>query len=169
MNLLAALLGEHGPLRHQLRTLGLVAPRMNDAELRAAALTLAEAIGSHAALEDELLFVPLAASGAMPAGPVEAMRAEHDQIESLLGQLLAPADEPGRPDPARTVSRLVTTVGHHFDHEENVLFPLAARALPPARLAELGDAWAERRGVDARPLSREPSIALSEPTPEAAR
>jgi len=163
MNLLFALLGEHGPLRHQLRTLALVAPRLGDAELRAASLALTEAIESHAKIEDELLFDPLAASGALPAGPVEAMRAEHRQIETLLGQLLAPADEPGRPDPQRTVLRLVETVKHHFDHEENVLFPLATRALSLACLAELGEAWAERRGVGVRPLAGKLTAALVPP------
>ncbi|HLF57123.1 MAG TPA: hemerythrin domain-containing protein [Thermoanaerobaculia bacterium] len=148
MNLLFALLGEHGPLHRQLEVLRLTAPRYSDSELRAATFALAEAIESHAALEDELLFAPLAASGAMPPGPVEAMRAEHRQIETLLGQLLAPAGEPGRPDPQRTALRLVETVRHHFAHEENVLFPLAAGTLEPARLEALGALWAERRGVD---------------------
>ena len=147
MNILHALLGEHGPLRHQLEALKLAAPRLGDAELRAAVLVTAEAVESHARIEDELLFDALAASGQMPAGPVEAMRAEHAQIVTLLGQLLAPADTPGRPDPQRTVLRLVETVRHHFAHEENVLFPLAGRSLDAARLAALGAEWAARRGV----------------------
>jgi hemerythrin-like domain-containing protein len=153
MNLLHALLGEHAPLRHQLEALKLAAPRFGDAELRAAVLLVAEAVESHARLEDELLFDALAASGAMPRGPVEGMRAEHDQIVSLLGQLLAPADTPGRPDPQRTVLRLVETVRHHFAHEENVLFPLAAEHLGAARLEALGAEWAGRRAVEIRPLA----------------
>jgi hemerythrin-like domain-containing protein len=159
MNLLFALLGEHGPLRRQLDVLRLTAPRFGDDELRAAVFALAEAIESHAALEDELLFAPLLASGAVPSGPVEAMRAEHGRIETLLGQLLAPAGEPGRPDPQRTVLRLVETVRHHFAHEENVLFPIAARTLEPARLEALGAHWAELRGVELERLA--PSLALA--------
>lgn len=153
MNLLHALLGEHGPLRHQLDALRLAAPRLADGELRAAVLVTAEAVESHARLEDELLFDALAASGAMPPGPVEAMRAEHEAIVALLGQLLAPADTPGRPDPQRTVLRLVETVRHHFAHEEHVLFPLAAQHLGAARLEALGAEWAERRAVEIGPLA----------------
>lgn len=165
MNILPLLLGEHGPLRHLVRTLELTAPRFGDDELRAATLAVADAIESHAHLEDELLFDSLAASGRLPSGPVEAMRAEHRQIESYLGQILAPASTPGRPDPQRTVLRLAETVRHHFDHEENVLFPLAAGALDAPHLAELGASWAERRKVEARPLDARLEIALRELEP----
>lgn len=148
MNILYALLGEHGTLRHQLEVLQLTAPQYSEEKLGAATLALAEAIENHAGLEDELLFEALVASGKMPAGPVEAMRFEHRQIESLLGQILAPAGEAGRPDPQRTVLRLVETVRHHFSHEEHALFPLAIRILSPARLEDIGSRWAERRGVE---------------------
>jgi len=165
MNLLPLLLGEHGPLRHLLRTLELAAPRLGDDELRAATLVVADAIESHAHLEDELLFDPLEESSRLPPGPVEAMRAEHRQIESLLGQLLAPAAEPGRLDPQRTVLRLAETVRHHFDHEENVLFPLAAGALDGLRLEALGATWAGRRKVESKPLAARLEIALHDAAP----
>lgn len=153
MNFLHALLGEHGPLRHQLAALRLAAPRLDDDQLRAATLGLAEAIESHAKLEDELLFVALAESAAMPAGPVEAMRAEHDEIETLLGHLRAPASTPRRPDPHRTLARLAETVRNHFSHEEHVLFPLASSVLSGERLGELATIWAERRDVEIRAFS----------------
>jgi hemerythrin-like domain-containing protein len=160
MNILHALLGEHGPLRHQLDALRLVAPGLDDGKLRAATRGLAEAVESHAELEDELLFDPLSADRRMPGGPVDAMRAEHREIETLLGQVLAPPATPGRPDPQRTVARLIELVRHHFDHEENVLFPIAATLLEEQRLAELGATWAERRGVELRTISPiEPSAA----------
>jgi hemerythrin-like domain-containing protein len=169
MNILPLLLGEHGPLRHLLRTLELAAPRMGDDELRAATFAIADAVESHAHLEDELLFDPLVASGRMPPGPVDAMRAEHRQIETLLGQILAPAGTEGRPDPQRNVLRLAETVRHHFDHEENVLFPLATGALDAARLDALGALWAERRRVEVRPLTARLEVALREPVPAHSR
>ena len=153
MNILHALLGEHGPLRHQLSALRKAAPQLDDGQLRAAALSLAEAIETHAQLEDELLFVPLAASAAMPAGPVEAMRAEHQEIEALLGHLMALSGPAKAADPQRILLRLVETVRQHFSHEENVLFPLAASVLSGERLAELAVEWAKRREVVIRAFS----------------
>jgi hemerythrin-like domain-containing protein len=147
MNILHALLGEHGPIRHQLDVLRLQAPQLDDHLLRAAVFGLAEAIESHARIEDELLFDPLATSGRMPTGPVEAMRSEHREIESLFGQVLAPATPTESPDLQRTVARLIELVRHHFDHEEHVLFPFAAAALDETRLDELGRTWGERRSV----------------------
>jgi hemerythrin-like domain-containing protein len=147
MNLLPLLLGEHGPLRRGLETLRRTAPALGDDALQASVRELAEAIESHAALEDELLFATLAATAGVPAGPVEAMLAEHRQIEALLGQLLAPAGTPAAADRPRTVLRLVELVRNHFDHEEHVLFPIAARTLDADRLADLGREWAQRRGV----------------------
>jgi hemerythrin-like domain-containing protein len=148
LNILCALLGEHGALLHQLEVLRLTAPKYSEEKLGAATFALAEAIENHAGLEDELLFEALVASGRMPTGPVEAMRSEHRAIESLLGQILAPAGEAGRPDPQRTVLRLVETVRHHFGHEEHALFPMASQILTSAQLEELGSRWAQRRGVE---------------------
>lgn len=147
MNIVAALLGEHGPLRHQLDVLRLAAPRLSGDALRSAVLSLAEAIESHAELEDELLFAALDESGQMPAGPVGGMRAEHDQIVELLGRLLASDDTPDRGDPRRVVLELAEAVRHHFAHEENVLFALANRVLAADKLDDLGRQWADRRRV----------------------
>jgi hemerythrin-like domain-containing protein len=46
----------------------------------------------------------------------------------------------------------VELVRHHFDHEENVLFPIAATLLDEESLAELAATWAERRGVEIKTL-----------------
>jgi hemerythrin-like domain-containing protein len=81
----------------------------------------------------------------MPSGPVEVMRMEHNEIRPAR-----PDPRPGRPPgrPIRiTVARLVETVRHHFDHEEQVLFRLAVKVLDAERLRELAQTWAERRGV----------------------
>ena len=165
MNIVAALLGEHGILIHQLQALRLRAPALADTQLEAAAFALAEAIQSHAALEDELLFDPLEASGAMPPGPVAAMRHEHRTIETLLGRLLDRSGNGPTPEsPQRTLLRLADTLSHHFAHEEHVLFPLASRALDASALDELGARWSVRRGVE---IAGVPSSAL-EPAPACA-
>lgn len=157
MNIVAALLGEHGPLLHQVAAFRQAAAGWSPNELRAAAQVLAEAIGSHATVEDELLFEPLATSGKLPSGPVEAMRAEHEQIEDLLAFLSSPPEE-GGPDRQRAVQRLAETLRHHFAHEEHALFPMAVRFLDAARLEELGAAWAERRNVVVAALPSTPLV-----------
>jgi hemerythrin-like domain-containing protein len=82
-----------------------------------------------------------------------AMRAEHDEIERLLGGILAPEGTPSRPDPQRNAARMIEIVRDHFGHEEHVLFPLAAAVLDEERLGDLGAEWAARRGVEVRTFS----------------
>lgn len=155
MNIVAALLGEHGSLLHLLDTTRLAAPRFDAAQWRTAGLLLAEAIESHAHLEDDLLFSPLEASGRMPSGPVGAMRVEHDQIHQLLDQL-ATASEPDAG--MRALARLADLLRHHFAHEEHALFAIATRVLPEAELQHLGGRWAAHRGVTVSALG-EPAAA----------
>ena len=148
MNIVFALLGEHGILKHEIAALRRDAPGLTGVELRAAARAFAAAAESHAHLEDELLFGPLESSGRMPRGPVPAMRAEHDEIEKLLARLLDPAAGDREVEVLRrTLTRLLSVLEDHFAHEENVLFVLASRILDPSALERLGDGWAERRAV----------------------
>lgn len=150
MNLVHALLGEHGTLKHQIEALRLAAPGYTPEQLRAAALALGDAIESHAEIEDELLLDPMAGDESVPRGPVEAMRAEHERIAELLDRVVLPEGAPGSGDPRRALDQLAETVIHHFAHEENVLFPIAAQRLGEAALAALGARWAERRHVALR-------------------
>jgi|CXWL01.1.fsa_nt_gi hemerythrin-like domain-containing protein len=145
MNVIAALLGEHGSLYHLLAAIKLAAPRWSAEQLRASGLLLSEAILSHAQIEDDLLFAPLAACGRMPAGPVEAMRAEHQEIEDGLAKLAEVTDAA---EGVRLLNRVANTIHHHFGHEEHALFQLGARVLDAATLEELGQQWAKRRGVE---------------------
>ena len=147
MNLVHALLGEHGTLKHQIGALRLAAPGYTPEQLRAAALALGDAIESHAEIEDELLLDPMARDESVPRGPVDAMRAEHERIAALLDRVVLPEGAPGAGDPRRALDQLAETVLHHFAHEENVLFPIAVGRLDAAALEELGARWAERRRV----------------------
>jgi hemerythrin-like domain-containing protein len=148
MNVIHALLGEHGALKHEIDTMRREAKHLAGRELSAALRGLAGAVESHARLEDELLFVPLEATGRMPAGPIATMRAEHDSIESLFGRLLDPSLVGRSPDEDRRMAtRLAESLLEHFAHEENVLFVLAARMLDVPALERLGDVWAQRRAV----------------------
>ena len=152
MNILSALLGEHAVLKQQIDHLERGTAGLSDERLRSAALLLAGAVESHATIEDELLFVPLEASGRMPAGPVAAMRREHEAIEALIAQVsehgTVAAGAAGAAAPLRpVVGRLAQTLLAHFGHEEHALFALAVRVLDAATLDELGARWAARRSV----------------------
>ena len=85
---------------------------------------------NHAHREDELLFGALEPYLPTDHGPLQAMRAEHADIERLLERLTLD-DPPG-------VTRLCTLARDHFQKEEQVLFVFAARLLDPSRLAMLG-------------------------------
>jgi iron-sulfur cluster repair protein YtfE (RIC family) len=164
MDILFALLGEHGVLKHQMAALRLAAPGFTDEQLRAAALVLAEAVETHAAIEDELLFTALDGCAALPAGPLAAMREEHRRIEELLSRVLAP---PGARAPSgagapesreRSLLRLLETLLHHFAHEEHVLFPLAGRGLGAESREALGARWAQRRSVEIGAIATVPVL-----------
>lgn len=157
MNVICALLGEHGVLKSEILWLLKAAPGLDDETLRSAALHLASAVESHAGHEDELLFVALEQCSRMPEGPVGAMRHEHRVIEDLIEQLRedgGPSAEPAQ----RTVQRLLDTLIHHFGHEEHVLFVLATRVLEPAALDTLGRRWAQRRSVESKSVDA-PAVA----------
>jgi len=73
---------------------------------------------------------------------VAVMREEHLDIEASLARAL----ETGDVDEARDLLLHVIDVARpHFAKEEDVLFPLAERALAEETLLRLGERWAERR------------------------
>ncbi len=76
------------------------------------------------------------------AGPLAAMRAEHEEIEAGLARARGAA-EAG--EVADLLLRVVEVVRPHFAKEEQVLFPAAEEVLPAATLLELGERWAEAR------------------------
>lgn len=109
-------------------------------ELRAGGATIAAALLSHAALEDEFLFTALAPLVG-DFGPVAVMRDEHEQIDAAFARLDA-ATEVGE---ARQALRLALRLSRdHFATEEAALFPIAGSLLPAVELERLGDAWALR-------------------------
>jgi hemerythrin-like domain-containing protein len=72
------------------------------------------------------------------------MRAEHDQIESLLDAARQENDD----DALKSLIRQLLQLAHgHFRKEESVLFEMAERVLGAAALTEMGDRWAEARNV----------------------
>lgn len=102
------------------------------------------AVVSHAHLEDELLFTALDPYiGHM--GPLQVMRMEHSEIEHLLEVLLPQAQDAD--DATRLLLQAINIARLHFNKEEQVLFAMAQHILGSDGLAQLGQQWAERRGV----------------------
>ncbi|MEO8503421.1 MAG: hemerythrin domain-containing protein [Acidobacteriota bacterium] len=147
MKLTDALTAEHAVLRRLLDYADHRVEHWTLAELRAAGATIAGALLSHAAVEDDLLFSALAPQFG-EQGPVAVMREEHEQIDQAFASLeQAPDAEQGR----RALRRVTQLSRVHFAKEEAVLFHLAEHLLPVADLERLGKAWALRCNTAAIP------------------
>ena len=144
MKLTDALLGEHAVfyglfdrIEEMASTEGLAVP------IQSAMLILNSLVMSHAAIEEELLF-PALASRLGEGGPVEAMRAEHDDIERALERI----EDAGQFNEAAELTLNALSIARgHFKKEEEVLFPLARQTLDEETLTRLGAYWAASRNV----------------------
>lgn len=163
MTVLEGLLGEHAILQSLIAQLAsdLVTPT-DEPRLKARVSLLEPALLSHARLEEELLLQPLDDLLAAQ-GPVEVIRAEHQDIDSLLRTLLdhdhreveqgfrKVLHAPGLSETQAALSDLVALVADHFSKEERILFPLAKATLAGRELRRLGSEWAQRRGIHLAP------------------
>jgi hemerythrin-like domain-containing protein len=144
MHITDALLGEHGVIYALLDHLERLLPQVETlAEAHQAAGLLKAALGSHATLEDELLF-PALEHHLGPMGPLEVMRAEHEEIEDALGESVVATT------PEVVVERLsyaMAVAREHFAKEERVLFQMARQMLGDSELTRLADRWADTRKV----------------------
>ena len=144
MNILQALLGEHGVFYAQFTHLEQQLPGMEDLDtVQELGKVLTAALGSHAQNENELLFSSIEAHLG-PIRPLKVMRMEHDQIEGLLAEVQR-LDEAA--DARQALLQAIAIARPHFAKEEQVLFPLAAQRLPASELEALGAEWGARRDV----------------------
>jgi len=144
MNLVDALLGEHGVFYALFAHLeGRLKKGGSPAEIQEAAAVLVATLISHAKIEEELLF-PALEQHLGPAGPLSVMRGEHEQIDGVLDEV-AGGRQSG--DGATALLHALQVARDHFAKEEQVLFQMARQALDTNLLVELGSQWAERRGV----------------------
>jgi len=144
MMLTDALLGEHAVFYAQFDRLEAELPHTHSAtEVREQAALLASALVSHAKLEDELLFAPLAKAGG-DAGLLHVMEEEHEQIALGLERAQGTNDV----ERARTeLLEAVSLAREHCAREERLTFPQAVSLLGAATLRAFGGVWAERRNV----------------------
>lgn len=148
MKITDALLGEHGVFHVELDHLERAVPEAAAIEqVHAQAALLAASLGTHAGLEDELLFAALEPYLGSEAGPLAVMRMEHDEIEHSLQRL---PEIQNLSEAQGLLLHLVQVAQDHFTKEEHVLFPMAQQMLDAPTLVRLGADWAERRGVPVR-------------------
>lgn len=147
MKLTDALLGEHGAFYMLFdRIEEIAASESAIAQWRGATTVLEAMVGSHATLEEELLFSALEPHLGDRDGPLAVMIAEHEEMERMLTHIQEEADVnrailwiPGALRAARS----------HFRKEEDVLFPMAERLLGEDALMRLGEIWARTRRATA--------------------
>lgn len=145
MKVTDALLGEHGAfyvIFDQVEKFAAVEGPVS--QIQGATTVLEAMVGSHAKLEEELLFTALEPFLGTDNGPLAVMRAEHEELERLLTQIDDAADI------TRAniwVEEALRAARSHFQKEEQVLFPMAQHLLGDENLTRLGRAWAEARRV----------------------
>jgi len=97
---------------------------------------------AHSRAEESEVY-PAARDEAGEADEVEHSQAEHVAAEQLLEQLAAM--DPDDVGFESTLRELTDAVQHHVDEEESTVLPGLRTQLSPARLAELGEAFAQQR------------------------
>lgn len=144
MRVTDALLGEHAvfyALFDQVEAVASSAGAVTQVE--AATAVLSVVVGSHAALEDELLFAALE-SRIGKEGPLLVMRAEHEEMERALEKI---EDARDLEQAAGYIHEALRVARDHFRKEEKVLFPMAEQMLDEPTLVRLGEIWADARHV----------------------
>ncbi len=124
------------------QTIGELARQLEDSEqpadVRDLYMQLVEDLAAHETAEQLVVFPALRA--ALPDAETEAhaRMGEHEEINDLLAEMqtLSPAGLAFR----KRASALLLDLQHHFENEEESLFPRLRAALPPDRLVALASA-----------------------------
>jgi hemerythrin-like domain-containing protein len=148
MNILDGLLGEHAALLTLFEHLGQNAAHMDLARLHETGALLERVVMVHSVAEDRFLFDAVTTGEGGLRDTLLAMRTEHKQMAQELDQLRGTASEAAARGCLR---RVFEAIREHFEVEERVLFPLAARQISPEKLEELGAAWKRSRMREALP------------------
>ena len=150
MQITQALLGEHGVLYALFEYVEKNLAGMKTlAEVQCAGAALSATLGSHARIENEILFPSLEPQSG-PGGPLPVMREEHDEIEGALEDVANAASRDAAADQLRYALQIARD---HFAKEEQVLFAMARQMLDDAELDRMGALWAEARKVRVTSIS----------------
>jgi hemerythrin-like domain-containing protein len=142
MKFIEALQAEHMVFHNIFDRLEKMTPRLKTlAELRVLASLLDSVMEDHGMVEEELLMGPLEHCLSQ-LGQTENMRAEHEAIDASL-KLVQTVRNVARAK--KELLHVVQLSRQHFDREERLIFPLAAKQLSAKTQAILSRKWEERR------------------------
>ena len=140
MNIVQALLGEHGaiyPLLDRIET-GISSGSIE--ELKFDVRMLQSTLVSHAALEETILRPAIV--GFLP--PAGGGPTDHDIIREALDRVVSGCDDG---EVRRVLAETLAFTRKHFRKEETQLFRIASRELSEETQNSLGQIWAAQRGV----------------------
>lgn len=144
MDIIDGLLGEHALFYTLFDWYEKSARRAETlADLQQIARPLAEALVSHAKIEDELLFPVLEADAGLRM-PLQVMNREHKGIEQALQGVESCTR---KAEALEQILAAIESAREHFAKEERILFPRARLVLGEKQLGALTCRWAKARGV----------------------
>lgn len=139
-----------------LETIGKIS-REVEATMRVAVELLERQFGTHMAAEDELMFPALERTLPHAAGQIEQLRAEHQELRSMLGSLGRLLGRSGDRERDEQVvvqfHDLLDLLRIHIRKEESAVFRVAERVFEPPMLQALAERMNSGAG---RPPSRAP-------------
>ena len=149
------LMEEHRVIERVLVSLETAAKRLSagqavpiDFFLKAADFIKGFADGCHHKKEEGVLFVFLVANGmSRDAGPVAVMLAEHEEGRRLTRAMregakrLKGGDQTAISQVTQNALGYVTLLRQHIQKEDNILFPMADRAIPVEQHAQITEAF----------------------------
>ena len=142
MKITEALMAEHLVFHHMFDHIESVVPRLKTlGEVRTLAGMMENMLKTHSTTEDDLFIGPLEHCFEQ-IGQRDAFIKEHHEMDGNLQRVQLA----GRLDAAREL--LLSAIAHsrkHFDKEERIVFPMAARVLKGETLDQLGLAWMKQR------------------------
>lgn len=94
-------------------------------------------LARHFRMEEDELFPTLVSAGG-PAGPVQVMRMEHAQMNTLIEQMAAAVSSQDAQGYGGRSETLLIVMQQHNLKEEQMLYPIADRVLATQREALLG-------------------------------
>lgn len=144
MDIIDALLGEHGVFYAQFDEIDRLLPHARSAEdVRQLARVVGGALLGHARIENTTLFDRLKHSVGAD-GPVGLMYAEHDAIDRALATAAHVNDLSLA---RRALGDAISAARSHFEKEEQLVFPMGREVIGAKELEEMAFRWAERRTV----------------------